>query len=126
MNNYLIDTCIWIDLFRKDPKAIRFFESLESNPVISLLIMAELYAGARDQYEKKLIAGLEQHCIVAPFSMKVAEVGGEFRSQYHKSHGTGLIDALLAASVKETGSVFVTLNLKHFPMLKKTELLRPY
>ena len=35
---------------------------------------------------------------------------------WHKSHGTDVNDALLAATVALTGGRLFTLNLKHYPM----------
>jgi predicted nucleic acid-binding protein len=42
----------------------------------------------------------------------------------HTSHGTGLADALIAASAEAAGATLVTLNRRHFPML--AEVLVPY
>ncbi|MFN5219653.1 MAG: hypothetical protein ACK5FE_01870 [Cyanobacteriota bacterium] len=40
------------------------------------------------------------------------------------SHGTGLADALIAASAEAAGATLVTLNRRHFPML--ADVLVPY
>lgn len=55
---------------------------------------------------------------------EVAERGGLFRRDFGKSHGTGLADALLAASADRARARLVTLNAKHFPMLG--DVLAPY
>ena len=47
-----------------------------------------------------------------------------WRRQYGRSHGTGLADALIAASVAAAGGTLATLNRRHFPML--AEVLVPY
>jgi predicted nucleic acid-binding protein len=44
-------------------------------------------------------------------------VAGLWRLQYGRSHGTGLADALIAASVEAAQATLVTLNRRHFPML---------
>jgi hypothetical protein len=36
--------------------------------------------------------------------------------RWHSSHGVDVNDALLAATVMETGGTIFTLNLKHYPM----------
>jgi predicted nucleic acid-binding protein len=41
------------------------------------------------------------------------------RRDYGHSHGTGLADALIAATAEREGAMLVTLNTAHFPMLKR-------
>jgi len=53
-----------------------------------------------------------------------ASVAGLWRRQYGRSHGTGLADALIAASVHAAGASLATLNRRHFPMLANA--LAPY
>jgi hypothetical protein len=48
----------------------------------------------------------------------LAERGGLLRRDYAPKHGTGLADALIAASAQQCGAELVTLNAKHFPMLQ--------
>ena len=59
-----------------------------------------------------------------PLDGKAAVVAGLWRRQYGRSHGTGLADALIAASADAVGGTLVTLNQRHFPML--ANLLIPY
>ncbi|HXC24442.1 MAG TPA: PIN domain-containing protein, partial [Gemmatimonadaceae bacterium] len=61
---------------------------------------------------------------VSPVDPEIAEVGGLLRRDFGPSHGTGLVDALIAATARRSGARLVTLNDKHFPMLK--HILIPY
>ena len=45
---------------------------------------------------------------------------------YGRSHGVGLNDALIAATVQEHGLQLCTLNVKHYPALGKEQLKRAY
>lgn len=54
----------------------------------------------------------------------VAVVAGLWRRHYGRSHGTGLADALIAASADAMKATLVTLNRRHFPML--ADVLMPY
>ncbi len=56
---------------------------------------------------------------VIPITVEIAINGGLFRRDYFKSHGVGLADAIIAATVEAEDVVLVTLNKKHFPMLSK-------
>jgi predicted nucleic acid-binding protein len=49
---------------------------------------------------------------------------GSVKRDYGPSHGTGLADALIAATARDTESALVTLNERHFPML--SDVLVPY
>ncbi|MCA1719025.1 MAG: type II toxin-antitoxin system VapC family toxin, partial [Actinobacteria bacterium] len=42
-----------------------------------------------------------------------------YRRDYGPSHGTGLADALIAATTEETGADLVTFNRRHFPMISR-------
>ncbi len=124
MVNFLLDTCILIDLFRGKEQAVQFFGSLENPPFLSALTLAELYAGVREGKERTALDNLAQHLPVIPLTEDMAIKGGYYRQQYGKSHGVGIMDALIASSAEQKELTLVTRNLKHFPMLKSP--LRPY
>ena len=118
MAHYLIDTCILIDIFRGNEKAAQFLEGLETPPFLSALTVAELYAGVREGKERTLLDNLVQHFPVIPLNDEAAIKGGLYRRQYGKSHGVGIVDALLASSAECKNLVLATCNVKHFPMME--------
>jgi hypothetical protein len=61
---------------------------------------------------------------VADVTREIAENAGDLRARYGKSHGTGLADALIAATAIANGYQLATRNRKHYPMLKS--LVTPY
>lgn len=111
--NYLLDTCILIDYFRGNENAVQFLGNLDNPPYISSLTVAELYAGVREGKERTQLDNLMQYLPVIPLDSKTAA----YRRQYGKSHGVGIVDALLAASAELNNVTLVTRNLKHFPMI---------
>ncbi len=115
---YLVDTCILIDYFRGKNDAAKFFDNLKSPPFLSSLTVAELYAGVREGKERQLLDNLVSQFPVLPLDNEVATKGGLYRRQYSKSHGVGMIDALLAATAEIKNIVLVTRNVKHFPMIE--------
>lgn len=57
-------------------------------------------------------------------SGEIAEKGGFYRRDFGPSHGVDLNDAIIAATAEVEAKSLVTLNRKHFPMLKN--ILVPY
>ncbi len=118
MANYLLDTCILIDYFRGNEKAAQFLEELDAPPFLSALTVAELYAGVREGKERTLLDNMVQHFPIVPLNDEAAIKGGLYRRQYGKSHGVGIVDALLASSAECKDLILATVNVKHFPMLE--------
>jgi len=120
----LLDTVFLIDFLRGQRQAVAFMEG-ESRPMaVSALTIAELHAGVRDGEEKDRLAELISIFSQIPVDPETAVEGGLLRRDYGPSHGTGLIDAILAATALRQGLRLVTLNAKHYPML--SEVVVPY
>lgn len=120
----VIDTDVLIDYLRDQPQAVAFLEGAEQPLAASVITVAELYVGVRDGEERKRLDAFAGAFELIPLDRKAAVVAGLWRRQYGRSHGTGLADALIAASVEAVGGTLVTLNQRHFPMLPN--LLVPY
>ena len=123
-NRYLLDSDILVEYLRNQPQAIDYIDSLEGELLTSVITVAELIAGARNQTERKSIELFLSAMIVIAIDYAIARQGGLYRQQYKQSHGTGLDDALIAATAEQTGAVLVSFNKRHFPMI--TNLLVPY
>lgn len=113
----LIDTDVLIDYLRGIPSAIDYLEARDEPQALSAITVAELYAGVRDGEERKALAAFIGAFEIIPLDLAIAQKGGLLRRDYGKSHGTGLADALIAATAEQQQAVLVTLNKKHFPML---------
>jgi len=61
---------------------------------------------------------------IIPVSEPIARQGGLLRKAYQPSHGTGLADAIIAATALQSKASLVTCNTKHYPMLE--EIIVPY
>jgi hypothetical protein len=120
----LLDTDVLIDYLRDRAEAVTYLETLTSPLLISSITVAELYAGVREGAERKKLETFISAFQIVALDAGIALAGGLFRRDYGKSHGTGLADALIAATAKREQAVLVTLNKKHFPML--TDVHVPY
>jgi hypothetical protein len=112
----LVDSDVLIEFLRGREDAVRFLRTESARVVLSVVVIAELYAGVRsgerDTFERFINAYQ-----TAPVTKAIAQRGGLLKNSYGPSHGVGLADALLAATAMERGCRLATLNTKHYPML---------
>ena len=120
----LIDTDVLIDYLRNRAEAVSYLEGLTQSQLVSVVTVAELYAGVREGAERTKLDEFIRAFEIVPVDREIAVRGGLYRRDYIKSHNVGLADALIAATVELRHAVLVTLNGKHFPML--TNVIVPY
>lgn len=121
---FLIDTCILVDYSRGRLEAREVMSTLPSAPSVSVMTLAELFGGVREGRERAWLEDWVQAITVIPVDARVAQLGGIFWRDYRGSHGTGLVDALIAATAAIHGARLVTRNARHFAMLD--DVLVPY
>jgi predicted nucleic acid-binding protein len=115
----LIDTDVLVEYLRGRSEAVEYLEGLTSDLYISVISVAELFAGVRDDEEEKSLKQLLLAFVILPVTEKSARLGGLYRRRYGGSHGTGLADALIAATSEEHGADLITFNRRHFPMISR-------
>jgi len=119
----LVDTDVLVEYLRGQEAAADYLETREGLLHVSAVTVAELFAGARSDEEGRLETFLEAFS-VRSVTAGVAMRAGSFRREYGDSHGTGLADALIAATAAEASLPLATFNTRHFPMLERVD--RPY
>jgi len=122
----LVDTDIWIDFLRGTPQAVTFVSKLPNEVAISSISVAELYAGVRDGAETQALSDLLDTLEVIDLNRDIAQAGGLIRREHGKAHGVGLNDALIAATALNRNACLYTLNLKHYPSMRKNQVMQPY
>ena len=115
----LLDTDVLIDFFRGYSKAVALVNNNSSRIILSSLVVAELYAGVRGDAEQNTIDDFISLFRVIPIGAEIAKAGGLYKRDYGKSHGGGLAAAILAATAEMENAELVTLNIKHYPMIKR-------
>ena len=118
----LLDTDVLVDFFRGNNKAVAFVNVNSARIILSSIVVAELYAGVKGDAEQATLDNFVSLFRIVPVSAEIAKTGGLYKRDYGKSHGAGLADAILAASAEAEKAELMTLNTKHYPMLKN---LRP-
>ncbi len=124
MKKMLFDTDVLIEYLRGKDEAQAYIDKIEDTLYMSSVTMAELYAGVRKGQELNKLEIFIETFEVVSLSKNIAKIGGLYRNQYKSSYGTGLADALIAATAKEIGAQLITFNTKHFPMLD--DVMQPY
>lgn len=117
----LLDTDLLIDYLRGHPEAVSFAEANIAEVCISAMNIAELYQGVRNGDEQTKLEKMISAMTCLPITSGIAERGGLFSRDYRASHGCGLADCLIAATADLHGLSLVTLNAKHYPMLRDVE-----
>jgi predicted nucleic acid-binding protein len=114
-----IDSDVLIWHLRGAAKALRFFEKLVQQPDcrfwIGAMQRAEIAFFMREDERQKTELLLSQFS-TAPVTQSTVDAASELYRQWHPSHQLDINDALLAATVMETGGTIYTLNTKHYPM----------
>jgi hypothetical protein len=114
----LVDTDVMIDFLRGHPKAIALIQAHSSRIILSSIVAAELYAGVNGDEELNTLDSLISLFRVVPVTPGLARAAGIHKKDYAKSHGVGLADAIIAATAESENAELLTLNTKHYPMLK--------
>ncbi|MFZ4126005.1 MAG: PIN domain-containing protein [Rickettsiales bacterium] len=106
----LFDTHILIDYLRGVPEAKREIEQYEAR-LMSAVSAAEIVAAAKPEELPVLTAWLEGFEVVSADS-RVAQIAAQLRANDVQ---LGLIPALIWASAKAQGVLFVTRNMTSYP-----------
>ena len=120
----LVDTDVLIDFLRGYGPAVSFVNVHSDRIVLSAVVVAELYAGARgakDDPEQTVLENLLSLFRVVPINNEIARLGGLYRRDYGPSHGISLPDALVAATAFLERAELKTLNVRHYPMFEGIE-----
>ena len=116
MKNILVDTDILIDFLRGKEKVRKFLLSVseESTLYCSVITVAEIYAGMREE-EKEKTDDLLDSLNIVEINRAVAEKAGRYKYKIRRQQ-LELDDCMIAASAFYVKALLVTGNGKHYPM----------
>jgi predicted nucleic acid-binding protein len=115
----LLDTDVLVEYLRGRPEAIEYLEGLESDLFVSVVSVAELFSSVKGDQEERSLEQFLLAFTALPVTEGVARLGGLYRRDFRPSHGTGLADALIAATTEDNDVNLVTFNRRHFPMVSR-------
>lgn len=114
-----IDSDVLIWHLRGEDKALSLLKRLRDDEQFELWIgvmqRAEVVFFMRPAEETATLLFLTQFQ-TSPMNQQIIDTAGELYRKFHPSSGTDVNDAILAATVLQTGGKIFTLNSKHYPM----------
>jgi predicted nucleic acid-binding protein len=120
----VIDMDVLVEYLRGSTKAADWIEGQEAELMVSAITVAELFAGVKGKRESQILDRFLLALAVLPATEEIGKLAGQYRRDYGPSHGTGLADALIAATAVVNVAFLATFNSRHFPMLPRVEV--PY
>ena len=118
MPDILLDSDVIIEILRGNEEVAEEVIGLGKSGRAMLytpVSKAEIYHGIREGETGKAET-LFSGCRSVLITDEIGEKAGRYLRQFHKSHGTDIADALIAAAACVNNAEFFTLNHKHFPM----------
>lgn len=123
-----VDTDVLIDVARKCPRAIDFWQRAGSRTMMTCSVVSvfELLAGCRNRREQQMtVISLATVDIVQIESGDSSQAMAWYRT-YHLSQGVGFLDCLIASAARRLNCRVHTLNTKHFKPIPGLRVLSPY
>lgn len=119
MKQFLLDSDILMDFFKKRDYAVSLLDKLRKEGALatSILTITELRAGWNNEHAAYFLPRLYRFVIIQGIHSEIAELAGKFRWEY-KLKGISLptVDTLIAATAILEKCQLVTRNKKDFPM----------
>ncbi|HLM99659.1 MAG TPA: type II toxin-antitoxin system VapC family toxin [Bryobacteraceae bacterium] len=119
----IFDTDVLIWFFRGNRRAADLIAT-QNSPEMSIVSLMELFQGARDRAELRIIRRfLQEHGFhVIPLNEPISHVAATLMEEHALSGGLQVADALIAATARETGSPLATANVRHFRSIAGLDL----
>lgn len=123
MEKILVDSCIFIDIFRGDQKLYKLVKSL--NVVINPIVYMELLQGAKNKQEQIQINNFLNYFDYIPLNEAISSKSIELIKLYSNSHNLLIPDAMIAATSLLNGFPLFTFNLKDFRYIPELTFYNP-
>ena len=119
----LCDTNIFIEVYRRNMAICAELEKIgHENIAVSDITRGELFYGALNKAELKLIKNDLDNVIVLPVNVEISEMAVNLVEKYCLSHKLDIVDALIAATAIYYNTELFTLNAKDFKFIPNLKL----
>ena len=123
----LLDTDVMIDVMRRFAPATAWLDSLGAGAVgLPGIVAMELLQGCRDRQEQQRVeAILRPYVLYWPTRADCTRALDDFVA-YHLSHGSCILDTLIAATAVGLGLELATFNDRHYGVMNELVTVQPY
>jgi hypothetical protein len=124
----LLDSDVLVDLLRKYPPAITWFDALDEDEelVVSGYVVMELIQGCRNKAEQDRVQReLATYGVVWLSPTYCDQALGVFAA-YRLSHNAGLLDVLIGQTAVVLGVPLHTFNQRHYSFIPGVQTIQPY
>ncbi|MCX7017065.1 MAG: type II toxin-antitoxin system VapC family toxin [Candidatus Sumerlaeota bacterium] len=124
----LLDSDVLIDLLRKHPPAIAWFDTLREDEELAApgYVAMELIQGCRNRAEQdKVERELGAYRVVWP-SPTDCDQALEMFAEHRLSHNAGLLDALIGQTAAAMDVPLHTFNQRHYAFIPGVRTIQPY
>ena len=122
-----VDTDVMIDLLRQYPPAVAWLSKIgDEEIVLPGFVVMELIQGCRNRVEeKRLEKEIKSYGVVWPSPAMCDEALAVF-VHYHRSHGLGILDALIGQMAVRLNVSMHTFNQSHYESIPNLKTVQPY
>jgi tRNA(fMet)-specific endonuclease VapC len=122
----LCDTQILIEFYKGNPYILEAFRSIgPSNLAISAYTLGELYYGAKDKRELRIIQGHLSSLAVLPLDSEISTLFTTLLETYAIGNKLSIPNAFIAATAIHHNLPLYTLNARHFRFIGNLKLHIP-
>ena len=119
----LVDTNIFIEYYKNNPAICKVLDTIDAQEiVVSDVVCAELYFGARNKQELAGIVADMEKLNVLTILPQISKLAVDLVKQYCLSHKLKLPDAQIAATAIFYDAELLTLNKKDFAYIPNLKL----
>ncbi|NJN83151.1 MAG: type II toxin-antitoxin system VapC family toxin [Caldilineaceae bacterium] len=124
----LLDSDVLIDLFRRYPAAIAWFDLLHEDEELMVpgYVVMELIQGCRNKPEQDKVQREFATYRVAWLSSADCDRALEVFATYRLSHSAGLLDVLIGQIAVALGVPLYTFNQRHYGFIPGLQTIQPY
>jgi predicted nucleic acid-binding protein len=128
MSEFLLDTCILIEVLRKNRRAMNYFRkvTLAGTAWLHAVSVAELVQGAIDADDQRIILNLARQIPWAYPSDADVHVALKKFCDLHLARRVEFLDCIIAATALRRDNTVSMHNLKHFRHYPGLKVIRPY
>ena len=119
----ILDTNVLIEVLKNNTDTISTLSKLQAPMFISVITSMELFYGARDKQEVKMLGKFLGNFEPLPIDESISYCALGLVQQYAKSHTLDIPDSLIAASALINQASLFTYNTKDFRFIPEIKLV---